>query len=257
MVGWGNVYKVVEGMGPLYVALVLGYGSVRWWGILTKEQGEGINKMVCYFMLPLFTLEFSTHLDPFHMNFPFLAADAISKVIIVIVLALWVKWCPKGSYAWSITSFSLSTLTSSLVVGVPLLKAMYGPLGVNMVVQFSIVQAIVWLPLLLFLLEFRKSTTITPPHDQLPVTRPSLCFSLKVVALKIAYNPNTYSSVFGLSWAFICCRFNLHSPAIVEGSISIMSRAAIGTSMFSMGQSPPVLKQISLTARVIFRSKLC
>ncbi|XP_027352673.1 auxin efflux carrier component 5 isoform X2 [Abrus precatorius] len=157
MIGLEDVYKVVVAVIPLYVALVLGYGSVRWWNIFTKEQCEAINKLVCYFTLPLFTFEFTAHIDPFKMNFLFIAADTLSKFIIMMVLALWAKCSSKGSFCWSITSFSLCTLTNALVVGVPMVKAMYGPLGVDLVVQSSVVQAIIWLTLLLFVLEFRRA----------------------------------------------------------------------------------------------------
>ncbi|KAK7243273.1 hypothetical protein RIF29_38066 [Crotalaria pallida] len=157
MIGWEDVHTVVVAVVPLYVALILGYGSVRWWGIFTREQCDAINKLVCYFTFPLFTFEFTAHIDPFKMNFSFIAADTISKFIIVVVLALWAKCSSKGSYCWSITSFSLCTLTNALVVGVPILKAMYGPLAVDLVVQSSVVQAIIWLTLLLFVLEFRRT----------------------------------------------------------------------------------------------------
>ncbi|XP_028790215.1 auxin efflux carrier component 5 isoform X2 [Neltuma alba] len=256
MIGWEDVYKVVAAMVPLYVALVLGYGSVRWWGIFTREQCEAINRLVCYFTLPLFTFEFTAHIDPFHMNLPFIAADTISKFIIVSVLALWAKCSPKGSYPWSITSFSLCTLTNSLVVGVPLVKAMYGPLGVDIVVQSSVVQAIVWLTLLLFVLEFRRAGMTTSnnanPSQQKPKdyvtavavvvdegvvssSRPPFWKSMKIVGLKLAVNPNTYGCVVGISWAFIANRWKLQMPSIVEGSVLIMSRAGTGTAMFSMG----------------------
>ncbi|KAE9592199.1 hypothetical protein Lal_00046427 [Lupinus albus] len=157
MIGWEDVYSVIVAMVPLYVALILGYGSVRWWSIFTREQCDAINKLVCYFTFPLFTFQFTAHIDPFKMNFMFIAADTISKFIIVVVLALWAKWCSKGSYCWSITSFSLCTLTNALVVGVPMLKAMYGSFAVDLVVQSSVVQAIIWLTLLLFVLEFRRA----------------------------------------------------------------------------------------------------
>ncbi|CAF1784072.1 hypothetical protein Bca4012_046191 [Brassica carinata] len=76
----------------------------------------------------------------------FIAADIISKVIILAVLAFWAKYNNKGSYCWFITSFSLCTLTNSLVVGVSLAKAMYGQAEVALVVKSSSVfQAIVWL----------------------------------------------------------------------------------------------------------------
>ncbi|BAT83539.1 hypothetical protein LR48_Vigan03g041000 [Vigna angularis] len=171
MIGLEDVYKVIVAVVPLYVALVLGYGSVKWWKIFNREQCDAINKLVCYFTLPLFTFEFTAHIDPFKMNFSFIAADTISKFIIIVVLALWAKCTAKGSFCWSITSFSLCTLTNALVVGVPMVKPMYGALGEDLVVQSSVVQAIIWLTLLLFVLEFRRTgiegtTTTTTTFKQ-------------------------------------------------------------------------------------------
>ncbi|KAK4780251.1 hypothetical protein SAY87_016357 [Trapa incisa] len=267
MIGWTDVYKVIEATVPLYVALLMGYGSVRWWRIFTAEQCDAITRLVCYFTLPLFTFEFTAHVDPFEWNYMFIAADVISKAIIVAVLALWAKFSPKGSYGWSITSFSLSTLTNSLVVGVPLLKAMYGSLGVDLVVQSSVVQAIVWLTILLFVLEFRRagldtyssddssslesgiqvpSSMSTPAKDDLedigkaaktdmiPGTR-SFWNLMKVVGVKLAMNPNSYACIIGIVWALIKNRWQLEMPGILEGSVLIMSKAGTGTAMFSMG----------------------
>lgn len=214
-------------MTPLYVALVLGYGSVKWWRIFTREQCDAINRLVCFFTLPLFTFEFTAHVDPFKMNYLFIGADAISKVIIVAVLAFWAKFSSKGSYCWSITSFSLSTLTNSLVVGVPLIKAMYGPGAVDLVVQGSVVQAIVWLTVLLFVLECRRSKTdYTTSNTEIKtadckdlegnigsvVTTTSLSFwsLMKMVWLKLAMNPNSYACIVGIIWAFLANRYILN-----------------------------------------------
>ncbi|XP_043708359.1 auxin efflux carrier component 5-like [Telopea speciosissima] len=255
MIGWEDVYKVVVAMFPLYVALVLGYGSVKWWHIFTTEQCGAINLLVCYFTLPLFTFEFAAHIDPFKMNYLFIGADAISKVIIVIVLAFWAKCSSKGSYCWSITSFSLSTLTNSLVVGVPLLKAMYGQMAVDLVVQSSVIQGIIWLTILLFVLEFRKtrSDTLSMIADSnaisqlesvkdiegngqmVAISRPSLWSLMKIVWLKLALNPNSYACFMGMAWAFVANRWKFEMPSIIEGSVLIMSRAGIGMAMFSMG----------------------
>ncbi|GAB4835394.1 Auxin efflux carrier component 5 [Ancistrocladus abbreviatus] len=255
MIDWVEVYKVIVAMVPLYVALILGYGSVRWWGIFTPDQCNAINRLVCYFTLPLYTFEFAAHVDPFHMNYKFIAADAISKVIIVIVLALWAKCSSKGSFCWSITSFSLSTLTSSLVVGVPMARAMYGPAAVDLVVQLSVIQGIVWLTVLLFVLEFRRSgiestnTNINNGGSQVQSiesrkdleaevvvsTRVSFCSLMKVVWLKLALNPNSYACVIGIIWAFVAGRWHFQMPSIIEGSVLIMSKAGTGTAMFSMG----------------------
>ncbi|KAM7497659.1 hypothetical protein LguiA_022073 [Lonicera macranthoides] len=252
MIEWEDVYKVVVAMTPLYVALVLGYGSVKWWRIFTREQCDAINRLVCFFTLPLFTFEFTAHVDPFKMNYVFIGADAISKVIIVAVLAFWAKCSSKGSYCWSITSFSLSTLTNSLVVGVPLIKAMYGPGAVDLVVQGSVVQAIVWLTVLLFVLECRRSKTdYTTSNTEINTAEnkdlegnigsvvttisPSFWSLMKMVWLKLAMNPNSYACIVGIIWAFLANRWHFEMPSIMEGSILIMSRAGTGTAMFSMG----------------------
>lgn len=247
MIGLEDVYKVVVAMTPLYVALLLGYGSIKWWQIFTPEQCDAINLLVCYFTLPLFTFEFTAHVDPFKMNYPFIGADAISKVIIVIVLALWAKFSSKGSYCWSITSFSLSTLTNALVVGVPLIKAMYGQSAVDLVVQASVIQAIIWLTFLLIVLEFRRtqtdfSSSIVEPTKDLEgnlstvvSTGPSFWPLMKVVWVKLAMNPNSYACIVGITWAFLSNRWHFQMPSILEGSILIMSRAGTGTAMFSLG----------------------
>ncbi|KAL4578326.1 hypothetical protein LXL04_014447 [Taraxacum kok-saghyz] len=252
MIALVDVYNVVAATVPLYVALLLGYGSVRWWHIFTHEQSNAINRFVCFFTLPLFTFEFTAHIDPFKMNYRFIGADAISKVIIVVVLAFWARFSSKGSYCWSITSFSLCTLTNSLVVGVPLVRAMYGQEFVDLVVQGSVVQAIVWLTALLFVLECRRSATIdcsvnatmesrdleaNPKLDghKGDVTKSSYVSLMKVVFWKLAMNPNSYSCVIGIVWATISNRFNWPMPIMIEGSVLIMSRAGTGTAMFSMG----------------------
>ncbi|KAM1039200.1 hypothetical protein ACFX13_034510 [Malus domestica] len=258
MIGWEDVYKVVAAMVPLYVALILGYGSVRWWHIFTPEQCGAINRFVCFFTLPLFTFEFTAHVDPYKWNYRFIGADFISKLIIVVVLALWAKCSSKGSYSWSITSFSLCTLTNSLVVGVPLIKAMYGSSSVDLVVQASVVQAIVWLTILLFVLEFRRTGSIDIVSSRTNVntrvqsvdpqgkdveameeitisTRPSFWYLMKAVWVKLGMNPNSYAVFIGIAWAFIAKRWHIELPSIMEGSVSIMSKAGTGTAMFSMG----------------------
>ncbi|KAI9157321.1 hypothetical protein LWI28_020610 [Acer negundo] len=245
MIGWDDVYKVIVAMVPLYVALMLGYGSVKWWKIFTAEQCDAINLLVCYFTLPLFTVEFTAHIDPFLMNYRFIAADAVSKLVIVVVLVFWAKCSSKGSYCWSITSFSLCTLTNSLVVGVPLMKAMYGPMAVDLVVQSSVFQAIVWLTILLFVLEFRRTEAGLQDQSKdleksgVSVEEMSSMSKfwtlMKAVGLKLSMNPNAYACILGLVWAFVANRWHLEMPSMVEGSILIMSRAGTGTAMFSMG----------------------
>ncbi|KAK3166339.1 hypothetical protein QOZ80_1AG0044550 [Eleusine coracana subsp. coracana] len=258
MIGWSDVSKVVAATVPLYFALFLGYGSVRWWRIFTREQCDAVNRLVAFFALPFFTFEFTLHTDPFQVNYRAVAADVISKVVIVAVIAVWARFLSKGGCAvsWSITSFSLSTLTNSLVVGVPMARAMYGEWAQQLVVQLSVFQAIVWLTLLLFVLEVRKaaigmyvpaadssSSSVLPATDSSPpvkdveaaAAKPSLWALVKVVAHKLARNPNTYASFVGITWACVANRLHIELPSAFEGSVLIMSKSGTGMAMFSMG----------------------
>ncbi|KAG8048034.1 hypothetical protein GUJ93_ZPchr0008g11431 [Zizania palustris] len=161
MIAWADIYKVVAAMAPLYFALALGYGSVRWWRFFSPEQCAAINTMVIYFSMPFFTFDFVVRTDPFSMNYRVIATDAVSKVITILAMAAWARCCAKaGAYSWSITGFSLAALNNTLVVGVPLLNAMYGKWAQDLIVQIAVVQSIVWFPLLLMAFELRKAWVV-------------------------------------------------------------------------------------------------
>ncbi|XP_076889724.1 auxin efflux carrier component 5-like [Bidens hawaiensis] len=248
MIGWDDIYKVVTSMFPLYVALLLGYGSVKWWRMFKPDHCDAINRLNCYFIIPLFTFDFTTQVNPFKMNFRFLAADVISKGIILIGITIWAKFAPKGNYPWSITSFSLSSLNNSLVVGVPLMRAMFGLVGENLVIQSSILQFTIWNIILLAMYAFwgvkkmsadESATDLEgntrTEEDVAMTTRPSLLIIMKIVGVKLAKNPNSYACIFGVAWALVSYRWDLKLLNIVEGSVLIMARAGSGVAMFCIG----------------------
>uniref|UniRef100_A0A453RMM2 Auxin efflux carrier component n=1 Tax=Aegilops tauschii subsp. strangulata TaxID=200361 RepID=A0A453RMM2_AEGTS len=149
-------------MAPLYFALGLGYGSVRWWRFFTAEQCGAINTLGVCFSMPFFTFDFVVRADPYAMNYRVIAADAVTKLLAVLAAAVWAR-CAKakaGAYSWSITGFSLGAYNNTLVVGVPLLDAMYGKWAQDLIVQIAVVQAIVWFPLLLLAFELRKAWVV-------------------------------------------------------------------------------------------------
>ncbi|PKI55480.1 auxin efflux carrier component 5 [Punica granatum] len=269
MIGWEDIYKVVVAMVPLYLALMLGYGSVKWWHMFTPEQCDGINRFVCYFIVPLFCFEFTArHANLFEMNYLCLGADAVSKLLTVLAIAIWAKFSAKADYNWCITAFSLCTLTNLLIVGIPVVSSMYGQTGVDLIVQLCVVQSVIWFPILLCFLEFRKSRMdLSSNPDMKPVesvtsldekekgtegsashddttrsitstcsTRRSSLWSLtKVVGMKLAFNPTVCSCVLGIAWAVAAQRLKFKMPSIIEGCVLILSRAGTGTSMFTIG----------------------
>ncbi|KAL6566346.1 Peptidyl-prolyl cis-trans isomerase pin4 [Orobanche gracilis] len=179
MITWHDLYVVLTAVVPLYVAMILAYGSVRWWKIFTPDQCSGINRFVAVFAVPLLSFHFISKNDIYAMNFRFVAADTLQKVIMLVVLGFWANFSKSGSLEWSITIFSLSTLPNTLVMGIPLLVAMYGEYSGSLMVQIVVLQCIIWYTLLLFLFEYRGAKMLV--MDQFPETAASIV-SFKVEA---------------------------------------------------------------------------
>jgi auxin efflux carrier family len=170
MISWHDLYTVMCAVVPLYVAMILAYGSVRWWGVLSPEQCSGINRFVSVFAVPLLSFHCIAASNPYVMNLRFVAADTLQKVLVLAALAAWSCLPARGGGSggrtrapaidWSITLFSLSTLPNTLIMGLPLLVAMYGRYSGDLLVQVVVLQCIVWYTLLLVLFEFRAARVL-------------------------------------------------------------------------------------------------
>ncbi|CAI0380605.1 unnamed protein product [Linum tenue] len=172
MISGADFYHVMTAMVPLYVAMFLAYCSVKWWKIFSPEQCSGINRFVALFAVPLLSFHFISSNDPYAMNFHFIAADSLQKMIILVALALWSNLTRRGSLEWTITLFSLSTLPNTLVMGIPLLKGMYGDASGTLMVQIVVLQCIIWYTLMLFMFEYRGAKLLI--SDQFPDTAGSI-----------------------------------------------------------------------------------
>ncbi|CDY40380.1 BnaA02g26940D [Brassica napus] len=172
MITWHDLYTVLTAVVPLYVAMILAYGSVRWWKIFSPDQCSGINRFVAIFAVPLLSFHFISTNNPYAMNLRFIAADTLQKVIMLVLLGLWASLTKKGSLEWMITIFSLSTLPNTLVMGIPLLIAMYGVEAGSLMVQVVVLQCIIWYTLLLFLFEYRGAKLLI--MEQFPETGASI-----------------------------------------------------------------------------------
>ncbi|KAL8153558.1 hypothetical protein V2J09_011318 [Rumex salicifolius] len=168
MITGTDFYHVMTAMVPLYVAMILAYGSVRWWKIFTPDQCSGINRFVALFAVPLLSFHFISSNNPYKMNLRFIAADTLQKVIVLIGLFVWSRLSKRGSLEWTITLFSLSTLPNTLVMGIPLLKGMYGDFSGSLMVQIVVLQY----TLMLFMFEYRAARLLI--SEQFPDTAGSI-----------------------------------------------------------------------------------
>ena len=135
--------------------MILAYGSMKWWKIFSPDQCSGINISVALFAIPLLSFPFISTNNPYAVNYRFIAADTLQKIILLVVLAIWSRTISRGCLEWSITLFSLSTLPNTLVMGIPLLKGMYGDDSGSLMVQIGVLQCIIWYTLMLFLFEYK------------------------------------------------------------------------------------------------------
>ncbi|XP_047046526.1 probable auxin efflux carrier component 5b [Lolium rigidum] len=256
MIGWDDVYKVVAGMAPLYFALGLGYCSVRWWKLYTRDQCDALNHLATYFAVPFFAFDLAARMDPYAINYRVLAADALSKAVIVLALAAWAAaaWttrCGGREFvsSWCITGYSLAAVNNSLILGVPLMHGMYGDWGRDLIVQISVAQFIFYFPLLLLAFEVRRASGgAWKPNEDMQArgdveggfeerrSEVLIWPLLRVVLLNMTRNPNVYAGVLGVAWSFVTHRWHIDTPSIVEGSVLIISRTGLGLRMFSMGQ---------------------
>jgi len=164
-----DLYHVLTAVVPLYVAMTLAYGSVRWWRIFSPDQCSGINRFVALFAVPLLSFHFISTNNPFQMNLRFLAADTLQKLIVLALLALASRCWSLLTLDWAITLFSLSTLPNTLVMGIPLLRGMYGPDAAGtLMVQVVVLQCIIWYTLMLFMFEYRGARILIT--EQFPDT---------------------------------------------------------------------------------------
>ncbi|CBI19962.3 unnamed protein product, partial [Vitis vinifera] len=159
MISADDFYKVMCAMVPLYFAMLVAYGSVKWCKIFSPEQCSGINRFVAVFAVPVLSFHFISQNNPYEMDTKFIVADTLSKLLVLVLLSVWAILF-KGGLDWLITLFSLATLPNTLVMGIPLLNAMYGDFTQSLMVQLVVLQCIIWYTLLLFLFEYRAATLL-------------------------------------------------------------------------------------------------
>ncbi|RID51575.1 hypothetical protein BRARA_H02228 [Brassica rapa] len=231
MITWHDLYTILTAVIPLYVAMILAYGSVRWSKIFSPDQCSGINRFVAIFAVPLLSFHFISTNNPYAINLRFIAADTLQKLIMLTLLTLWANFTHSGSLEWSITIFSLSTLPDTLVMGIPLLTAMYGEYSCSLMVQVVVLQCIVWYTILLFLFEYRGAKILI--MEQFPETAASIV-SFKVHSDVVSLDGNdlleTDAEIGGdgklhvtvrksnASRRFLCCPSMTPRPSNITGA---------------------------------------
>ncbi|CAL1357803.1 unnamed protein product [Linum trigynum] len=269
MISSKDVYHVVAATIPLYVAMILAYTSVKWWKLFTPEQCGGINKFVAKFSIPLLSFQIISANNPYNMSLRLLLSDFVQKLLAIVLIGVVTRFWFRGwRLSLVITGLSLSTLPNTLIIGVPVLKAMYGGEAESLLSQIVFLQSIVWYNFLLFMFEVNAAMAATAnPSPEVAggnhrdgsasdqgeskdgaaaqeqeasentgkEVKKTIMSILIIVGSKLIRNPNFYATSIGFVWACIRFRWGLKLPVVIDNSIMILATGGLGMAMFSLG----------------------
>jgi auxin efflux carrier family len=150
--------------------MLLAYICVKWWKLFTPDQCVGINKFVANFSVPLLSFQVISSNNIYKMSLKLIYADCVQKLLAFLVLIAIIKISDiRGGLKWIITGLSLSTLPNTLILGIPLMKAMYRDESDFLLPQIIFLQSMIWYNLLLFLHELDAAI----PARTMPAAQPS------------------------------------------------------------------------------------
>ncbi|CAL5185841.1 unnamed protein product [Lathyrus oleraceus] len=261
MISLIDVYHVVTATVPLYVTMLLAYICVKWWKLFTPDQCAGINKFVANFSVPLLSFQVISSNNIYKMSLKLIYADFVQKFLAFLVLIAIIKIGDiRGGLKWIITGLSLSTLPNTLILGIPLMKAMYKDESDFLLPQIIFLQSMIWYNLLLFLHELdaaipaktmpaaqpsqdtgesESSIEVQSKEEEEVETKPEKKMRVMLILMKVGkkliMNPNTYATFIGLIWASIHFRWGVDMPDVVNQSITILSSGGLGMATFSLG----------------------
>ncbi|CAN5952573.1 unnamed protein product [Sphagnum jensenii] len=168
-------YSVMVGVVPLYVAILLGYGSLRWWKLVQEpQQCVGIAQLNTYFLIPVYVFHVLAFNDPYTLSLRILAADFLSKAVPLCMLCVWAV-VPSSLYSstkqeevaarrrkfdWAISFFMLATLPNTVIVEIPLLQPMYGKIAIQGSICIISAQCLFWYNVCIVLFEVQQEAKV-------------------------------------------------------------------------------------------------
>ncbi|KAI4320645.1 hypothetical protein MLD38_034103 [Melastoma candidum] len=246
-----GLYVIFSTLVPMYLSVFLGYGSAKWWKLLTPEQCNGLGKYINYIGLPMLVFKATSQANFYVMDSRFAGADSLQKVALLFGLFTWLVFCRSGRFEWVITVVVLQGMVWNLIVllmyefkaaqkvlstsngerveatGVSNVSPLEGGAPEEVTVEASSGR-------------YEENTVDIddrdddqgPPPSQMKSSTRSI---VGVVFRKFITNPNTHASVLGLVWSLITFKLKFKTPIMMQGCISINSSTVLGLVMFSIG----------------------
>ncbi|KAL2621586.1 hypothetical protein R1flu_001791 [Riccia fluitans] len=150
------VISLMNAIVPLYISIALGYSLSKLKVVTYKTHYAGIVTFCFKITLPALFFRLVATNNPYALNLQLIGADTLSKVIVLLVLSLGCYWRPTAQgVAWVYAYFNLATFSNTVLVGIPLVTALY-PGTEKDLTALIVMQALLWFPVCIFILELYK-----------------------------------------------------------------------------------------------------
>ncbi|KAL3680671.1 hypothetical protein R1sor_023627 [Riccia sorocarpa] len=150
------VVNLVNAIVPLYITIALGYVLSKFKVVAYDKHYAGIVTFCFKLTIPALVFQLVATNDPYTLNLRLVGADTLSKVVVLLVLSLgYYRWPTAEGVAWVYAYFSLATMSNTVLVGIPLVTALY-PGTEKDLTALIFMQSLLWFCVCIFVLELYK-----------------------------------------------------------------------------------------------------
>ncbi|KAG6557668.1 hypothetical protein Mapa_000949 [Marchantia paleacea] len=151
-----EVMNLVNAIVPLYISIGLGYSLSKLKVLSYKVHYQGIVTFCFKVTTPPLVFQMVANNNPYLLNLRLIGADVLCKTIVLAALALSCVWRPTAQHvAWVSAYFNLATMSNTVLIGIPLLTALY-PGTEKDITALVFLQCLIWFSVCIFILELHK-----------------------------------------------------------------------------------------------------
>lgn len=151
-----EVMNLVNAVVPLYISIGLGYTLSKLKVLSYEVHYQGIVTFCFKVTTPPLVFQMVANNNPYLLNLRLIGADVLCKAIVLVVLGLSCVWRPTAQHvAWVSVYFNLATMSNTVLIGIPLLTALY-PGTEKDITALVFLQCLIWFSVCIFILELHK-----------------------------------------------------------------------------------------------------
>ncbi|BFI17623.1 auxin efflux carrier family protein [Marchantia polymorpha subsp. ruderalis] len=140
---------------PFFIILLPAYGMART-KILTQDHALGLNRWTSLVGVPIYVGHMVATNDPYQTNLRLVGADALQKIVVLLIALVWWRFSKRATIDGVITFFMLSTLSNMVLVGPALFRPLHGTASDVSIATIILLQCVLWYNLCIAMFEIRN-----------------------------------------------------------------------------------------------------